>query len=199
MGQSSLGIEPQKLTKADKVIMELINREFPIDKTTFHNTTPDSTYPYWIRGLKRYQAMDEGWITADPPGPPMTFIVNPANKIFRSMAEALSSIKYVPQNDENALKAAVMIATQSSHPKGKVIVDGNGKADGIPKDVLSNYDLAPSISKNGKEYNIIVFSWVSFETQNKFVRGYHSLWRHTISIDGYAYKETIKILWEKKD
>ena len=199
MGQSSLGIEPKKITKADKVIMELICREFPIDKTTFYNTTPDNNSPYWIRGLKRYQAMDENWITADPPGPPITFIVNPANEIFRSMAEALSSIKYVPKDDEDALKAAIMIANQSSHPKGSVIVDSNGKADGIPKDVLSKYDIAPSVVKNGKEYNIIVFSWVSFETQNKFVRGYHSLWKHMVAIDGYAYKEAIKILWEKKD
>ena len=199
MGQSSLEIKPKKLTKADKVIMELIYREFPIDKTTFYNTTPDSNFPYWIRGLKRYQAMDERWVAADPPGPPITFIINPTNQIFRSMAEALSSIKYVPKGDEDALKTAIMIVNQTSHPKGKVIVNGNEKADGIPKDVLIKYDLAPSVVKDGKEYNIIIFSFVSFETQNKFLRGYHALWRHMIAIDGYAYKETIKILWEKKD
>ena len=115
------------------------------------------------------------------------------------MAEALSSIKYVPKDDEDALKAAIMIAHQTSHPMGKVIVNGNEKADGIPKDVLTQYDMAPSVIKNGKKYNIVVFSFVSFETQNKFSRGYHSLWRHMIAIDGYAYKEKIKILWEKKD
>ena len=92
-----------------------------------------------------------------------------------------------------------MIAMQSSHSKGKVIVNGNVKADGIPKDVLIKYDTVPSVVKNGQEYNIIIFSFVSFETQNKFLRGYHSLWKHMIAIDGYTYKETIKILWEKKD
>ncbi len=186
-----------KLTRTDKKIMKLIDKKFSIDTETFCNITPESNYPYWVRGLKRYQAMRKNWYSCDPPGPPSTFIVTPSNKIFRSAAEALTSIKYVPRDNKDALKAAIMIANGTT--EGNVIIDKIEKIEGIPEDVLSKQDILPSVHKDGTLYEITVFSYSSTRTQNRFVRGYHSLWKHVITIDGYTYKEKITILWEKRD
>ncbi|RKX94391.1 MAG: hypothetical protein DRP59_00360 [Spirochaetes bacterium] len=190
-------LDPFKLTRTDKKIMKLIDKKFSIDTKTFCNITPDSNYPYWIGSLRRYQAMDEKWITRDPPGSPVIFIVTPSNKIFRSVAEALASIKYVPKDDSDALKVAIMIADVPN--EGEVIIDGAEKIEGIPKDVLSKQIILPSVHKDGTRYEVTVFSYSSTETENRFVRGYHSLWKDIITIDGYTYKEKITILWEKRD
>ncbi len=199
MGQNLSKFEPNpKLTWADKRIRSLIDKEFHIDKTTFRNTTPVSTFPYWIKGLKRYQAMGEGWGAADPPGPPETYIVTPSGKIFLSAAEALTSIRYVPKDTHDALKTGVIIVYNSLPPGGGVIIDETVKPEGIPEDILSGYAAIPTARKVTSGYGGTVFSYASKKEQNKFIRGYHALWKHVITIDGYTYKESITILWEKR-
>jgi len=200
MGQKRLELKPTtKLSLRDKKIMKSIHKDFPIDKKTFCNTTPDSNYPYWIGSLKRYQAMDEKWITRDPPGPPVTFIITPSNTIFRDITKALNAIKYVPENDKDALKMAIMIADEDSPYQATVIIDGSEKINGIPKSVLSKYNIAPSMVKNNQTYKINVFSYFSRENKNHFVHAYHTLWKHSITIKGDIYMEAINILWEKRE
>ncbi len=198
MGQDPIKSKPDySLTKADNMVMAIIHEIFPIDKKTFQNTTPDRNNPYWIHSLRRYQAMDKDWLACDPPGPPEIFIVTPSNKVFRSMSQALTSIKYVPRDDKDALRTAVMIAGASAPFKGKIITSNTEKVEGVPENILAGHIIVPSVIRNGQKYSIILFSYVSTKTENKFIRGFHAFWKHMITIEGYTYKEKITILWEK--
>ncbi|MBN2497992.1 MAG: hypothetical protein JXR96_25595 [Deltaproteobacteria bacterium] len=188
-----------KLTKADKRVMNSIHKKHPIDRTTFCNTTPSPDSPQWIEGLRRYRAMDRDWITRDPPGPPCTFYVTRANEVFRSVAEALTSMRHSPKDDEEALKAAILIAKESAHHMGKVITSRGEKVEGLPEDTLAKTDIAPRVEREDRGYRVTVFSHVSNETQNKFVRGYHALWKHVITIRGHRFEGKTDILWEKRD
>jgi len=200
MVQGQIKTEPgYKMTRADKSAMKLIHNLYPVDRNTFRNTTPDRDDPYWIKGLHRYHAMDEDWIACDPPGPPITFIVTSKNRVFRNMSEALTSIRYKPRDDADALKAAVMIATVSAPYHGTVITSIDEKIEGIPEDILANHPTAPQITRNGGKYTIVIFSYVAHKRENKFVRGSYALWKHVITINGDTYKEEISILWEKYD
>ncbi len=189
----------RKLTWSDKKVMRIISKKYSIDKTTFRNITPDKDAPYWINSLRRYQAMNKNWIVCDPPGPPMVFFITRFNKVFGTMTAALTSIHYTPENDKDALKIAVMIAEASSPYEAVVITKSNNGIKGIPNSILNSQVLTPSVKTNSNGYVITVFSYVARKTKNRFVRGYHTLWEHRISIEHDAYREKITIAYEKRD
>jgi len=201
LGANEMGQKQEivKLTKTDKKVMKLINNMFPIDTSTFRNTTPDENDPYWISSLRRYQAMDKNWIISDPPGPPRTFIVNPSKKVFLNMAEALTSIKYIPKDASDAMRIAIIIASISSPDGSMVIINNKTELKGCPKNIIDSYTITPSIKKNNEIYETTIFSYISTENKNRFVHGYHALWKHIITFSDYTYKEKITILWEKRD
>ncbi len=199
LAQQKSSIPVNRLTIRDKIVRAFIAGKFKIDKQTFRNTTPDKNYPYWIVGIHRYSAMNEGWGACDPPGPPRTFIVTGINKVFLTMPEALSSIHYVPKDTNDALKAAIMITSISSPAQAAVIISNITTIKGIPQNVVSKYSLTPSITESNGHFTIILYSYVSYYTHNKFDRGYHSLWKHVVLFDGNRFNEKITIIWEKRD
>ena len=199
LAQQPASVPDNRLTVRDKIARAFIAGNFKIDKLTFMNTTPDKNYPYWIKGIHRYTAMNEGWGACDPPEPPRTFLVTGISKVFLTMPEALSSIHYVPKNTRDALEAAVMIASMSSPAQAAVILSNKTTIKGIPQDVVSKYTLTPSVTENNGHFTIILYSYVSYNTRNKFNRGHHSLWKHAVLFDGGRFSEKITILWEKSE
>ena len=129
----------------------------------------------------------------------MTFIVDPSKKVFLNMAEALTSIKYIPKDASDAMRIAIIIASISSPDGSMVITNNKTELKGCPKNILDSYNITPSIKKNNEIYETTIFSYISTENKNHFVHGYHALWKHIITIDDYTYKEKITILWEKRD
>lgn len=182
-----------KLNRADKKIRKRLIKSEEIDGDTFMKTSDNI-----FQGIRVYRAMPEGWQGMDPPSTD-EFFVTPADKIFPSIIDALTSIKYVPKDEKDALDVALVIVSNSTDAEAKVVTDPSQKIDFVPKDILEKQNItAPLVIKDNHNYKISMLSYVSYRTANRFEPGYRALKKHEIDIKDGAYSQNITIIWEER-